>query len=431
MARYLQNNFENTRQLYEKRITYSTDASQSIGRTTNLINFNHGEKIFYGRMDTLEMPISLMDQSSLITIGRSVDITSPQRALKFVVLAFNEMALNFEKAVMSGQISGGEKYLSNLKVYKGFENPWLIYQKEYKKVYFDNIANQFKNELGLSNQIKDMNTFIEILFTYLPGILEKLPMTFAGFMKSRFCDIMKTGLAIELSDLSYSDDQSKMNHFINNINWKYYVNACNAYGFMIDERYPWRIVADVNSDLMIEAAKKHHIFGGNIMFETLYTKAHVTSMKNFLKDLIQLYNACRFPVYVEHYICPNGTRKRKTKAPERYIAEADFFKEANVTSQRLIHLYMIIRLSEQKPNMDENEKNILIKDCLRLMANRRSFSLSLYLFESVIASTFDRPGSFSYNVKYYRQILLNMFDRGEIEAINMEDLVETTNRGGY
>ena len=124
MGKYLMNNFENSRQLYEKRIIYSTDIIKEKSRIgQNIVDFNRGEMIFYGRMNIAQVPVSLMDSTALLTIGRSSDPATPHKAMKFVVRAFNEMAANFEKAVMSGHIPANEKYLSNLKVFKGFESP--------------------------------------------------------------------------------------------------------------------------------------------------------------------------------------------------------------------------------------------------------------------------------------------------------------------
>lgn len=431
MGKYLKNNFENSRQLYEKKIIYSTDIIEGSRLGSNVVDFNRGERVFYGRMNIAQLPVSLMDSTALLTIGRSSDAAVPHKAIKFVVRAFNEMAANFEKAAMSGHISANEKYLSNLKVFKGFESPWMVYQKNYKEVYFNSISEQFKNELNLSNQIKNMDTFIELLIEYLPQIVQNVPITYTGFIKSKFCDIMKTGLALELCDISYSDDQSKMKHFVNSPNWQYYVNACSAHGFIIDKNYPGRIVADIGSNLMINAARKYNVFSGRLIFDTLYDMAHKTCMQSFLNILIELYNACKLPRYAEYYVCADGTTKKKLKFPERYDSVKDFFKERAVTTQRIIHLYMLIRLNEQKPSLNESEKNILIKDCLRMMAIKKSFALCLNLFEVMIASSFDKPGSFSYYIEMHRAILLDAFDRGQIESIEIGNIADTTSGGGY
>ena len=158
---YLIDNRAGTKELFEKRIRYAVEAS--IGRPKNLVDFNNGEKIFYGRMDTYELPVSLMDESNLKSTRRSVEPSSPQSAMRFVIAAFEAMASNFDKAAMHGKISADEKFLSSLRVYKGYESPWYTYQKDYKRLYFSRIAEQFKNELNLSNEIKNMDTFIEIL----------------------------------------------------------------------------------------------------------------------------------------------------------------------------------------------------------------------------------------------------------------------------
>ena len=41
-----------------------------------------------------------------------------------------------------------------------------------------------------------------------------MPFTYPSFIKSRFCDIMCTGLAIEIADLRYPNDLAKVENFI-------------------------------------------------------------------------------------------------------------------------------------------------------------------------------------------------------------------------
>ena len=49
----------------------------------------------------------------------------------------------------------------------------------------------------------------------------------------------------------------------------------------------------------------------------------------------------------------------------------------------------------------------------------------------MIASTFDKPGSFSYYREKYKAILLDAFERGQIESIEIGDIADTTSGGGY
>jgi hypothetical protein len=61
---------------------------------------------------------------------------------------------------------------------------------------------------------------------------------------------------------------------------------------------------------------------------------------------------------------------------------------------------------------------------------KRSFGLSISLFELMIASTFDKSGSFSYNIKKYKAIMLDAFERGNIQSFNIGPSGAGTGGGG-
>jgi len=401
---FLQNNKYRSNELFRKRFKYNAYSRKRSKNHTHFINFQMGEKMFYGRMTPLYgIPVSLVDQTLLAPVkGSSARSGEQVLAFDFVALQFERMRMEVTKRRLCGALPN-DRYISQMSAQKGFTNPLLQYDS-YKQAFFAQIAKNFQKR-GL--QFTNIREFLALLEEYLPPRVREVPFTYPSFIKSRFCDVMSTGLAIEIADLKYSNDEDKVKHFIRSPNWHFYLNLCNKYGFAVDQHYPWRIVADLESSAMKRVAKARNVFYGRNMLYINYETASKTYMKMFLFDMLELYNLCyrRF-VYIEEE-CSGGVVKRRKEAI-KYSQPRDLMRE--LTFRDAIKFYMTLRIAETKPEMLDVEKDVLIRDALRLY-DEGGAVMPLYIFEAIVSSTVDSMGS----IVYYREQM-----RRYIESANAE-----------
>jgi hypothetical protein len=253
-----------------------------------------------------------------------------------------------------------------------------------------------------------MKEFLNYLTHYLKGPSPTIPFTYSSFIKSRFCDIMSTGLALEIADIDYSDDREKVEHFLASPNWDYYVNVCNQYGFIIDKQYPFRLVADINSTIMKNLARGQVRGGGYALLDILYTPAAQLYLQHIMSDLIQLYNLSTNEYYVETTVCPNGAPRHILKKTPRYNMRT-FFGEIDLND--VLIFYMTTRINEQKPQMPEIERHNLIKDSLSFYNHGGALGRVLAVFETIVSSTLDKIGSFEYYKKHVDDFLTQFSGR--------------------
>ena len=83
------------------------------------MDFTIGEKKLYGKVDSWFSPVYVQHESKLRTI-RNSNSNQPLYAFNFVADLFNEMSLDFERCVSSGQIDKNDKYQSSLTAYRAF-----------------------------------------------------------------------------------------------------------------------------------------------------------------------------------------------------------------------------------------------------------------------------------------------------------------------
>ena len=86
--------------------------SKTVGGPV-LTNFLYAEKFLYGRVDRYYVPIQVVRSAkqkglTATTEGNVSNLT----ALAFVVDAFNDLTLQFQKSLLAGKISAGETYLT-------------------------------------------------------------------------------------------------------------------------------------------------------------------------------------------------------------------------------------------------------------------------------------------------------------------------------
>lgn len=391
---FVENNAESARDLYDKRIIYNNTVRDPTYQ--NLTNFNFAEKQLYGRVSRLYVPIVAADYVATLSYITTTGGDPTIQALNFVVDAFNDLNEQFDKCIMTRAISPSQRFLSTLKVYKGYQNPQALYHNHITD-YMETIGAKFKSS---NANILNFNQFILRLMPALQAAARKNPFTYPAYVKSNYCPINVSGLAVEIADLDPTNDVEKINHFYNSLNWEYYLNACREYGFMVDRLIPWRLVADIGSPFMIQYATKYGLKTTDHILSTAYRAASRDYLDIFKAYLLQLYNMCieEF-VYSPHLCTESGAvtlapvyeTKIKRQRPMKYqmtdlsskYDDLYFFK-----------LYANIRFMEEESPFSEAERMFIIDDCLEIAID--NIALAMESFETILNKTFDYQGSLSY-----------------------------------
>tara|TARA_R100001163_G_C5064000_1_gene201449 strand:- start:109 stop:1371 length:1263 start_codon:yes stop_codon:yes gene_type:complete len=391
MAKYLtkkESAQAGARQHFRKRVRYLADMKRQNAEHINVVDFNKGEKIFYGRVNRYYAPITLDISNNgppIKTIKMSRDSTQPIQAVSFVAETFDLMCEQFKKDAARGKLVPSA-YLTNLRAYKGFQDPQALYAK-YRRDY----ANRIKNKIQRKNlKFTNFDEFVSLFLQETQFALQTSPFTYPGFIKSKYNNILTTGLAIEIAPISYNSDFTKMAAFVNSPNWKYFAKTCSSFGFMIDQNVPWRIVADMSRTASTYRSNNLNIRTAPL--ELLYTPAGFMYMSHFLDDLLELYNNVRVSKFEETTFCDGKliTTRYNTRA---YTADQIY---KLFTPEKKIALYCTLRLNEEKSNLHDNAKKMIINDCLSFYQGGMNMGTVLKNFENCISKTFDSIGSYTY-----------------------------------
>jgi hypothetical protein len=394
---YAESNGEGAENLFNKRNYYRVKVSQ-VNNLTNIVDFNVGEKFLYGRVNRWWMPMQFADTFlKLKNFNKTIGAVEGLSGVNFVVDAFNAMATQFKKCAMAGKISKDQTFLSDLTVFKAYEDPARKYG-DFLEIQHEALSTAFQSQ---RIRFQQFDEFIDELLLQLEKALHEYPYTMPAYIKSKFCPITCSGLAIEIADLDADNDQQKIDDFINNVNWDFYVNACNSYGFMIDKFVPWRIVADIGSQQLIDNyAKQYMMSNTDNIINMGYRLTHSQYYEKFKFYLLNLYNRLKLRNYMVSEACSDGSTVTKIITPVNY----SITKLLNEYSEEyFLKLYCKIRFMEEESKFEEYEMNTLINKTIELYQAKNIYR-ALYNFERILNKPFDYRGSISYINKHVQAV---------------------------
>tara|TARA_R100000008_G_scaffold19975_3_gene10322 strand:+ start:7147 stop:8433 length:1287 start_codon:yes stop_codon:yes gene_type:complete len=392
---YVKDNTENARNTFNKKAFYKIDTANEF--YTNLVDFNFAEKQLYGRVDRNFVPMVV--RNYVLQLKRVIEVDDPKedvRALNFVADAFNNLAQYFKKSNLNRKIDTGDKYLAQLKGFKGYDNTKKNY-RAHSQQYMQALEEMFQDD-----DVKFIS-FEKFIYLVLPYILQagrKRPFTLPAYVKSHYCSAKNSGLVIEISDLDPSNDEAKIELFYNSKNWEFFLNACATFGFMVDKNIPWRLVADVGSPQMLKYAEKYGIMETDQIIATAYEKASSIYFANFKRQLFEAYNRLKTPQYFEMTdVRPYESTRTITRTPIEYSQE-EFFSIFG--DSYFVNLYCRIRFAEEESDYSIEKQEKIIDNTIELC--KTNLEKGLTSFEILLNKPFDYIGSLTYISNRIEQI---------------------------
>ena len=385
----------------------------------NLVNFEFAEKFMYGRVNRDYVPVYLNTQ--VIKLERLPTSPSPYAsfyACSFVAEAFKDLSLQFVKSAAKGAIRADDDYLSELVVHKAYETPIKLFSK-HSTIYKESLKKHFK-----AKKIK-FETFEQFVIELKKSLIKtarRSPFTFPAYIKSRYCPITCSGLAIEIANLKYENDEEKIEKFINSKNWEFYLNACRTYGFSVDQTYPWRLVADIGSEPMMKYAARHGMYTTSEILKTGFKKAPIEYYSGFKQTLMDYYNFLKPRSFIEVEYCQFGPPIQTVKSPIVY-------KTKNLSKKLpeayFLDLYFTIRFLEEESLYSESKMKLIKRQCAAIY-RKKGAPRAIDVFEKLLNQTYDYSGSLTSRVKSAKLI-----EQERVATIDEESTSDTSTVSGY
>jgi len=378
---------EGVKAIYNKRLNYASEVLEQSENYSNVVNFNFAEKHLYGRVNRVFTPIIPAGGGALelVPVYRNDSITNTFMTFNFVADNFKELSNQFRKAIAMKKISPVSPFLSDLKVYKAYQDPRLLF-RAHSREYDQGMKDLFIDD---NVQVTNFDEFIVKLMPYLERTAKEHPFTLTAFVKSRYCPITTSGLALEIADIKPSEDLAKIEQFVGSVTWDYYLNACQTYGFMVDRLYPWRLVADIASTPMLKKSAQYGIKTTDSILLNGYEMAHRLYFNGFANRLLQLYNMVKKP---KTRVMDCGDSMRVSSLKPTDYTPASLVSKYGVLF--MFRVYCAIRFYEEESPFSPHERQKLVEDCMEIA--RHGVIPAVDVFERILNKTFDYMGSLQY-----------------------------------
>ncbi len=228
-----------SRDSFYSRVAYSVYAFEDKADYPNVRDFWRMESIFYGKVDTLVMPIQVNSQ-------RLVDIPGEENqfVLPFVKDAFLEMKKEIQYALLSGKVQASP-FLRDLKVHKSA----TPFSPAYRG-YADAIIRRAVTFISNTRDFSKMSTFQDFLpqmKNFMKEFSQNNLVTRSSYAVSSQTSLTQTGLCLEFAKEDASQDSEKVSTYIDDPGYGYFLKVAQKYGFYVDKNVPWRLVANLTS----------------------------------------------------------------------------------------------------------------------------------------------------------------------------------------
>ena len=293
MARFFGENSLGARDMMIGRSRYNINALTLLHKvngptleTLQIKDFQKDEKILVGRVDASFNPIFLNPQYLKTFVGTP----GHYRALNCVVDAYRVMKITYDHALRTGRISLDSPSLSEFTIKKAYTDPTKQYNSYIKRKRED--FKKFVKSRGRIKKISDFDSFVEVFLEYVEETAEDAPFTKSMYFLTNRFSPLTSGLAFEIAEGDYGDDQFKVNNFYRDRNFEFLKNLTYAHGFVIDKHIPWRIIADLNSPMMQTFIKLNYglPLGAPLVLTVAYNKMYGDDVISFVRMMVSFYN---------------------------------------------------------------------------------------------------------------------------------------------
>ncbi|MHA2219975.1 MAG: hypothetical protein ACXACY_29135 [Candidatus Hodarchaeales archaeon] len=170
-------------------------------------------------------------------------------ALNFVADAYQDFLFYMNTKGTIKMMEDGGRLKKQMSAKKGWKDPDADFES-LKTGLYEAFLESFLN-IEYRKRINNFQGFMDVFLNFYLNFMNfDVPVTYTGMMQSSFADPRHSGLCIHLETGDLDDDYDKFDRYLNNRNYKEYVTAAAAFGFMVDKHVPWRLVANIASPKM-------------------------------------------------------------------------------------------------------------------------------------------------------------------------------------
>jgi hypothetical protein len=239
------------------------------------------ESLHYGVIDH--------DNNSIIPNEEYLVSTRSGRVFDFVADSYSLMQLNFRTALERGIVSNAGSSFGNLQMLSSYSNPRLKYGRYLQSIFQFYNKTYIPNTLGITS-IASYEDYVKNFFNFFLKELSSTPLTLTKWNTSLNSSILDTGLSFSYADISYSDDQKKIDQIIDHPCFEYVKNLALNMSFSIVHNNPNIMLYDLNSPAGASIRNSYSLYNLSSIFNKRYIKTYSLDNNELYNNINISYN---------------------------------------------------------------------------------------------------------------------------------------------
>lgn len=356
------NNDATTDSLFKSRENMKKEVYASLSETyTPMVTDHLFEEQYFGRLDEDKNSVFLSEKFLKEMTSSASGFIFAQ---DFVREAFNELSSYFKKGLLTNKLKTSGTPYGELNPKKAFVNSNKLYTDYFNK--FSRVFIEYLREQGKNKEILNFKQFVVKLLDFMAEQPGSVLLTRTAFLKSKLCDSFITGLSVALMQDQFDNDFKKLETYLKDNNYSFFIESCRRHSFKVDKNAPWIIHFDFESPASLKYLSKYGLKDKSDMLEKRFYKSYLTDMKllqSSLKHLYSLYisNEPSVDIVVAVDNC-------KSPILKNFIRKQAKSMDLEYSEYEWLRMYLDMRLLEENISLRQaNYKNILfdIKNILQ------------------------------------------------------------------
>ena len=256
---------------------------------------------------------------------------------------------------------------------------------------------EYVKQTKSGKNILTFTDYVDFFINFLKQQKGLIIFTRTKFIKSKLCPLSTAGFSISLSAQDHDNDVKKVNSFVSDANFPFYLECSRRYGFLVDKNAPWMLHFDFNSKRSQEQLTKFSLKDKDDVIDKRFYRSFFTDikiLKTFLHHSYTTYvlndNVSSFVVDISDCNSPVIDAKEKQN-----IKLEDLDKRFD--NKFWLKLYFDVRLTEEKIELQQAKYNNILFDTYNILrygtATRRveTYDLALEYLNTTINSFIKFP----------------------------------------
>jgi len=286
-------------------------------------NFNYNN-IFYGKIDKNKICIV----PKLNFIAQLDDTPTSHYLLSFVKDAYQDFRKEWERLIKKNNLNPENVYdVAPRTSYQHYE----VLYSEYMQDHYNNFFEYVKSE-KIESTIVDFASFLTVFSKYVSIIAADRPIALSSFILSKYCSNHVSGLCVSFLDTDSNLYQEKVDNFLLNKNFNVYNELAILHGFIIDTNCPWKLVANLESEIMKKRIESVHETKN--VYSTFFDRIDYKDLEYLKKYMLEFYNqfVTKKPVTkkIENIFCNNKNKIIKKTINRILISEEEKINQIEI-----------------------------------------------------------------------------------------------------